>query len=120
MSRLSEALLVAYSAMSGANLRAVDRVVKIVRELDRYHGFSASRSRVLGDAPQIEHEDRLALAARASRPETAPQVFEKAQILPGNGVAPDPQDAAPAQVSPALDPPPAHRPEMAPQAVEKS
>jgi len=120
VSRLSEALLVAYSAMSGANLRAVDRVVKIVRELDRYHGFSASRSRVLGDAPQIEHEDRLALAARASRPETAPQVFEKAQIPPGNGVAPDPQDAAPAQVSPALDPPPAHRPEMAPQAVEKS
>src|SRR5271166_3969774 len=111
VSRLSEALLVAYSAMSGANLRAVDRVVKIVRELDRYHGFSASRSRVLGDAPQIEHEDRLALAARASRPETAPQVLEKAQILPGNGVAPDPQDAAPAQVSPALDPAPTNRPE---------
>lgn len=35
--RLSEALLVAYSAMSGANLEAVDRVVKIVRELDRYY-----------------------------------------------------------------------------------
>src|SRR5208337_1499364 len=37
LSRLNEALLVAYGAMSGANLRAVDRVVKIVRELDRYH-----------------------------------------------------------------------------------
>ncbi|HTR13548.1 MAG TPA: hypothetical protein VMI72_09935 [Roseiarcus sp.] len=35
--RLSEALLVAYSAMGGANLEAVDRVVKIVRELDRYY-----------------------------------------------------------------------------------
>ena len=40
ISRLNEALLVSYSAMSGANLEAVDRVVKIVRELDRYHGFA--------------------------------------------------------------------------------
>ena len=38
VSRLHEALLVSYSAMSGDNLQAVDRVVKIVRELDRYHG----------------------------------------------------------------------------------
>jgi hypothetical protein len=37
--RLSEAMLVAYSAMSSGNLHAVDQVVKIVRELDRYHGF---------------------------------------------------------------------------------
>jgi hypothetical protein len=35
--RMSEAMLVAYSAMSGGNLRAVDRYVRIVRELDRYH-----------------------------------------------------------------------------------
>ena len=39
VSRLNEALLVAYSAMTDMNLNAVDRVVKIVRELDRYHGF---------------------------------------------------------------------------------
>jgi hypothetical protein len=42
ISRLSEALLVSYSAMSAQNLEAVDRVVKIVRELDRYHGFAAN------------------------------------------------------------------------------
>jgi hypothetical protein len=45
VSRLNEALLVSYSAMhtslSGANFEAVDRVVRIVRELDRYHGFGA-------------------------------------------------------------------------------
>src|SRR5271169_6704813 len=46
VSRLSEALLVSYSAMSGANLRAVDHVVKIVRELDRYHGFVAAKQGV--------------------------------------------------------------------------
>ena len=28
--------------MSGANLQAVDRVVTIVRELDRYHGFAVA------------------------------------------------------------------------------
>ncbi len=39
MSRLNEALLVSFGAMSAENLPAVDRVVKIVRELDRYQGF---------------------------------------------------------------------------------
>jgi hypothetical protein len=45
VSRLSEALLLSYSAMhnsvTGTNFEAVDRVVRIVRELDRYHGFAA-------------------------------------------------------------------------------
>ena len=40
MNRLNEALLVSFGAMSADNLPAVDRVVKIVRELDRYHGLS--------------------------------------------------------------------------------
>ena len=43
--RLNEALLISYGAMhndqKGANFEAIDRVVKIVRELDRYHGFAA-------------------------------------------------------------------------------
>ena len=59
--RLSEAMLVAYSAMSGGNLKAVDRVVKIVRELDRYHGFALAQPlapdlaplRPLSPAPKI-------------------------------------------------------------------
>ena len=42
-SRLNEALLVAYGAMSAENLKAVALVVRIVRELDRYHGFAARR-----------------------------------------------------------------------------
>jgi hypothetical protein len=45
VSGLNEALIVAYSAMSGANLQAVDRVVTIVRELDRYHGFAFADER---------------------------------------------------------------------------
>ncbi len=78
VSRLSEALLVSYSAMGGGNLEAVDRVVKIVRELDRYHGFAANaqparteQGRLAAPAPIP-----LALAAPDRRPE-------------GNGAASD-------------------------------
>jgi hypothetical protein len=46
VSRLNEALLVAFSAMTDMNLKAVDRVVRIVRELDRYHGIGVARRRV--------------------------------------------------------------------------
>ncbi len=56
VSRLNEALLMTYSAMhttaAGTNFEAVDRVVKIVRELDRYHGFAAV------PRPREEHEPR--------------------------------------------------------------
>ncbi len=46
--RLSEAMLVSYSAMSGGNLKAVDRVVKVARELERLHGLAPA---VLAPAP---------------------------------------------------------------------
>jgi hypothetical protein len=42
--RLSEAMLVSYSAMSLGDLKAVDKVIKVVRELDRYHGFAPHRN----------------------------------------------------------------------------
>jgi hypothetical protein len=42
--RLSEAMLVSYSAMSLGDLNAVDKVIKVARELDRYHGFAPDRS----------------------------------------------------------------------------
>ena len=58
ISRLSEALLVSYGAMGGGNLEAVDRVVKIVRELDRYHGFAGI--------------DRVARADERRLPQPAP------------------------------------------------
>ena len=55
--RLSEALIVAYSAMGGANLKAVDRAVKIVRELDRYYfgpGVSPASRAAPPALPQVE------------------------------------------------------------------
>ena len=99
VSRLNEALLVSYSAMSGANLRAVDRVVKIVRELDRYHGFVAAERR-LPDALRLEApaQGSPALAAQlTARLQMATQTFEKIEsAVDGRAEeASDPQDAAP-------------------------
>src|ERR1700722_10544939 len=42
--RMSEAMLVSYGAMSNGDLKAVDKVIKVARELDRYHGFGAISS----------------------------------------------------------------------------
>jgi DNA-binding CsgD family transcriptional regulator len=53
LSRLREALLVSYSAMGGGNLGAVDRFVKIVREMDRYHGFAPREMRSPPDAERL-------------------------------------------------------------------
>ena len=96
VSRLNEALLVAYSAMSGGNLQAVDRVVKIVRELDRYHGFIAADRGSRRDAGRDEAKEG-ALALAAHRPEMAAQEPEKMESAPGNAAVPgasNPDDAA--------------------------
>ena len=53
VSRLNEAMLIAFSAMSPSNLKAIDQVVKIVRELDRYGGaFAAEWARP--EAPRLD------------------------------------------------------------------
>ena len=52
-SRLNEALLVAFSAMSVTNLRAVGLVVRIVRQLDRYCGFDPAAVHP-ADPPALE------------------------------------------------------------------
>src|ERR1700722_5562569 len=38
--RLSEAMLVSYSAMSLGYLNAVNKGIKVVRDIERYHGFA--------------------------------------------------------------------------------
>ena len=58
VNRLNEAMIVAFGAMAGSNLKAVDRVVRIVGEMDRYPGFFPRRAR----APR--NRRRLALPAR--------------------------------------------------------
>jgi transposase-like protein len=112
--RLHEALQVAYSALGGQNLQAVDRVVRIVRELDRYHGLGPERrvpepARLAPPAqnlasgaaltysanitPQaIEYKPAIAMpmtavaenAAFATRPENLAQSLEMVDSAPGS------------------------------------
>ncbi len=90
VSRLNEALLVAYSAMSPTNLGAVDRVVKIVRELDRYHGFNAAEWRLPeGSRLEADADGERALEALFDSPENPSQELEILDSAPGNG-APSP------------------------------
>jgi hypothetical protein len=80
ISRLNEALLAAYSAMynsiSGANFKAINQVVKVVRELDRYHGFFPAERRSLAGSRSLaltEEEAQEPVAFLADGSEMAPQ-----------------------------------------------
>jgi hypothetical protein len=76
MSRLNEALLVAYGAMGAMNLKAVDRVVRIVRALDRYAAVLAARP--LARTPALDRDaPPPALADDRSRYPIAAQGSEK-------------------------------------------
>ncbi len=113
VSRLNEALLVAYDAMSDQNLRAVALVVRIVRELDRYHGFVAADRRPGRADAEVEEapcgmdtspfERRAPLLhevgasgaeAPADRPQTAPQAPETREFAPEKDVDPKAWEAA--------------------------
>src|SRR5271166_6891404 len=77
VSRLNEAMIVAFGAMAGGNLKAVDRVVRIVSEMDRHHGFFPSR------APAPAERRQLAMRPEAP-PALAPPGDPRSD---GNGVA---------------------------------
>ena len=73
--RLNEALLLSYNNMyntkSGVDFKAIDHVVKIVRELDRYHGFAAPRR---GQEPAPGPAALTASAPLALAPPCAEQI----------------------------------------------
>ncbi len=126
--RLNEALVVAYGAMSGGNLQAVDRVVKIVRELDRYHGLVVAERRLSPSQPRLEApaESPLALAARRALAQKRRRKPLKC-LNTGPGLArlrqPSPRDADPSEAPPSRAPAdevggPANRPRMAPEAPD--
>jgi hypothetical protein len=54
IARLNEAMLIAYGAMRDGNLAAVDRVLKITREYDRYQGLALTLARGAGAAANVE------------------------------------------------------------------
>ncbi len=117
-SRLNEALLIAFSAMSSTNLKAVDQVVKIVRELDRYGGaFAAEWARPETTPLDAPAEADVAFAkawlrgAELTReggdgPENPSQSSEKMDSAPGMGSASEARDDAPPELAASLDPVP--------------
>jgi DNA-binding CsgD family transcriptional regulator len=88
--RLNEALLVSYSAMhnpqTGANFDAIDRVVKIVREPHRYHGFAGAAAEGTGASPAADRKPacaRGALSRARSDAEGAPADCESSSRARG-------------------------------------
>ena len=60
-------MLVAYSAMSLGDLKAVDQVIKVARELDRYHGFGPLLARAQV-SPRRRRSRRRPSPCRSPRP----------------------------------------------------
>ena len=67
--RLGDALMVAHAAMMEGDLQALDRVVRIVGELDRYHGFPRASSQAPAALPPPSGAPALALPAPAEAAE---------------------------------------------------
>ena len=87
LARLNEAMLVSYAAMGGGNLKAVDRVIKLVGELDRFYGLAQPVLRQPPTPPRIARKaPPRALAPPAVETALAPpQIFDAAT----NGVPSD-------------------------------
>jgi hypothetical protein len=63
--RLSDAMMVAHAAMMEGNMHALDRVLRIVGELDRYHGFSGAAAQPAAGATRTLAAPTPALALPA-------------------------------------------------------
>ncbi len=108
-SRLNEALLVAVSAMTDMNLRAVDRVIRIVRDLDRYHGFVAAGRRLPEPSRLAAPTDDAMTCGDALVGRLGPTAQEREAI-----------SCAPVLASDAARPPHAPRARVAPQRTGRS
>jgi hypothetical protein len=102
ISRLNEAMLNAFSAMSPKNLKAVAQVVRIVGDLDRYHGFDAADWRRRLEKARLNKPDEETAAYGGALFCSAELALQDAEIerldcllagglgvLPGSGVLPE-------------------------------
>jgi hypothetical protein len=86
--RLNEAMLVAYSSMTSGNVKAVDQVIKVVRELDRYHGFGPDHG-APNHAPSLPAAAPLALALPAPTSAEPAMDWEQSELRDGGAPAGD-------------------------------
>ena len=80
IARLSEAMIVARTMMMEGDLQAMDRMIKLTGELDRYHGFAGARL----PGPAVAASPRLATSpprAMLSAPDGAEGKFSSSQAI---------------------------------------
>jgi len=61
IARLSDAMVVAHTMMMEGDLQAMDRLIKLTAELDRYHGFGRAQ---IGNAPDAAPPAQIAAPRR--------------------------------------------------------
>jgi hypothetical protein len=83
--RLSDAMIVAHAAMMEGDMQALDRVLRIVGEFDRYHGFGRADARPTGGATRAIAAPAPAPALAIAAPTPAlslPAPAETAELFP--------------------------------------
>jgi hypothetical protein len=75
IARLSDAMVVAHTRMMEGDLQAMDRLIKLTGELDRYHGFGRAE---IAAAPHAAPPPRIAARPREPTfPKPAPEERER-------------------------------------------
>ncbi len=80
IARLSEAMVVAHTMMMEGDLKAMDRVIKLTSELDRYHGFVSAPVAPAPEAgpPQIAAPPRELMLPKPAADDAEAEIFRLA------------------------------------------
>lgn len=80
IARLSDAMVVAHTMMMEGDLKAMDRMIKLTSELDRYHGFGRASVAAAPDAapPQIAAAPRELMLPKPAPDEVEEEIFRPA------------------------------------------
>ena len=79
IARLSDAMIVAHTMMMEGDLQAMDRLIRLAGELDRYHGFGRAE---IAAAPEAAPPPQIAAPARELLlPKPAPEEDREAEIF---------------------------------------
>jgi hypothetical protein len=80
IARLGDAMVVAHTMMMEGDLKAMDRLIKLTGELDRYHGFGRPQGAASPEPapPQIAAPPRELMLAKPAPEEDEAEIFRPA------------------------------------------
>jgi hypothetical protein len=82
IARLGDAMVVAHTRMMEGDLKAMDRLIRLVGELDRYHGFGgaqiAAAPQTAPPPPQLAAPPRELLAPKPTPEQPEEEIFRPA------------------------------------------